>query len=120
MAASLVIQLTWGAESPERISQALSVASTASAVGTPVSLWLSGEASRLAQPGELDDVVLDLAPPLAGLLSDLLSSASVTVCAQCAARRGITEESLLPGARIAGTASFVEESLRPDARVLVY
>ena len=50
----------------------------------------------------------------------VLAFGSVTVCAQCAARRGITEDSLLPGAGIAGTATFVEQALAPDARVLVY
>ncbi|MFI0431673.1 MAG: DsrE family protein [Candidatus Nanopelagicales bacterium] len=117
---SLVVKLTWGAESPERVSQALSVATTALALGGDVSLWLAGEASSLAQPGVLEQVELEFAPPLVTLLNALLHAEAVNVCAQCAARRGITADSLLSGSRIAGTATFVEQVLRPDARVLVY
>ena len=47
-------------------------------------------------------------------------AAGSTVCTQCAARRGITEADLLPGAVIAGSASFVAEILTPDAQALVY
>lgn len=120
MSPTLVVKLTWGAESPERVSQALSVAATATSAGAQVSLWLTGEASFLAQPGTLERIQLPLAPELPELLAGLLAFGSVTVCAQCAARRGITEDSLLPGAGIAGTATFVEQALAPDARVLVY
>jgi predicted peroxiredoxin len=49
-----------------------------------------------------------------------LRRARVTVCSQCAQRRGITEADLLPGVRIAGASAFVEESLAPDAQALVY
>jgi predicted peroxiredoxin len=42
------------------------------------------------------------------------------LCTQCAARRGITPEDVLPGVRIAGAASFVAEALAPDTQALVY
>ena len=42
------------------------------------------------------------------------------MCTQCAARREIAEADLLPGARIAGAASFVEEALAPGTQALVY
>jgi len=44
----------------------------------------------------------------------------VTLCTQCAARRGIAGDEMLPGIRIAGATVFVEETLRPDAQALVY
>ena len=44
----------------------------------------------------------------------------VTVCTQCAARRGITADDVLDGVRIAGAAAFVEECLADDAQALVY
>jgi predicted peroxiredoxin len=50
----------------------------------------------------------------------VLGGGRVTVCTQCAARREITEEDLLPDVRIAGAAVFVEESLADGAQALVY
>jgi predicted peroxiredoxin len=44
----------------------------------------------------------------------------VTVCTQCAVRRGIGEDDLLAGVRIAGAAVFAEEILQPDVQALVY
>ena len=50
----------------------------------------------------------------------MLEAGTVTVCSQCAARRGLTPDRLLPGVRLAGAQSFVEECLAPDAQALVY
>ena len=58
--------------------------------------------------------------PLAGLRDDVLSAGTLTVCTQCAARRGLTADDLLPGVRIADAASFVAEALEDDAQALVY
>jgi predicted peroxiredoxin len=116
----LVVKVTSGQEAPERLSQAVTVAATAVASGVPVSVWLTGEASWLAVPGRAEKVVLPHAAPLAELRDLLLSSARVTVCTQCAARREITEEDLLPGAEIRGAAAFVEEVLQDGVQALVY
>jgi predicted peroxiredoxin len=116
----LVVKVTSGQEAPERLSQAVTVAATAVASGVPVSLWLTGEASWLAVPGRAEQVVLPHAAPLAELRDLLLASGRVTVCTQCAARREITEEDLLPGAEIRGAAAFVEEVLQDGVQALVY
>jgi predicted peroxiredoxin len=44
----------------------------------------------------------------------------VLVCTQCAARRGLTADDLLPGVRIAGAAGFVEMVLVDGTQALVY
>ena len=44
----------------------------------------------------------------------------MTLCTQCAGRRGITAETALPGVRIAGAATFVEEVTADDVQALVY
>ena len=44
----------------------------------------------------------------------------MTVCTQCAARREIDENDVIPGIRIAGAALFAEEILQPDVQALVY
>ena len=95
------------------------VAATAASSGVDVSLWLAGEAVWFAVPG---GPVLDLrlAPPVSDLVGIVLESGSVTVCAQCAARRDLTPTDLLPGVRIAGAAAYVEEILRPESQAVVY
>ncbi len=116
----LVVKATCGAEAPERFSQAVTVAAVALSAGAEVSLWLTGEATLLAVPGQAESFELPHAAPLADLRDALLAGATVTVCSQCAARRGLTAADLLPGARIAGAASFVEEALAEGVQALVY
>jgi predicted peroxiredoxin len=116
----LVVKTTAGADRPETCNQAFTVAATAAAAGAQVSLWLAGEASWLALPGRADDVALEHAAPLRELLAAVLADGTVTLCTQCAARRGITADDVVPGIRIAGSATFVEETLRAEAQALVY
>ncbi|MCL3859539.1 DsrE family protein [Actinotalea sp. K2] len=116
----LVVKSTSGADRPEACNQAFTVAAAAVAAGAEVSLWLTGEASWLALPGRTGDIELAHAAPLADLLELVLAEGTVTLCTQCATRRGITAADLVPGVRIAGAAVFVEECLRPGAQALVY
>ena len=104
---ALVVKLTAGVEEPERCAQAFTVAATALAAGAEVSLWLTGDASWLAVPGRAEAFVLPHSAPLAELRDAVLTSGMLTVCTQCAARRNITQGDVLPGVRIAGSASFV-------------
>ncbi len=120
MARTLVVKVTAGSDSPERCAQAFTVAATAVASGVDVSLWLTGESSWFALPGRAAEFELPHSAPLAELLHVILSSGRVTVCTQCAARRGIGAADVLPGVRIAGAAVFVEESLADDTQALVY
>ena len=120
MASSLVVKVTAGADAPERCSQAFTVAATAVATGVPTSLWLTGESAWFALPGRAEQFTLPHAAPLADLLGAVLAAGQVTLCTQCAARRGITPEAVLPGVRIAGAATFVDEVMADGARALVY
>jgi predicted peroxiredoxin len=120
MARSLVVKATAGADAPERCSQAFTVATTALAAGAEVSFWLTGESTWFALPGRAAEFVLPHAAPLPDLLAMLVEGAQVTACTQCAARRGIGPDDVLPGIRIAGAAVFVEETLRDGAQALVY
>jgi predicted peroxiredoxin len=118
---TLVVKCTVGVEeNVERCAQALTVAATALASGVSVSLWLTGDATLLAVPGRAESVELPHSAPLADLRDAVLAGGTVTVCTQCAARRGIAEADLVPGARIAGSAAFVEEILADGAQALVY
>lgn len=120
MSRTLVIKVTAGAEAPERCSQAFTVAATAAASGVEVSLWLTGESSWFALPGRAAEFSLPHASPLHELLAAVQESGRVTLCTQCAARREITPDDVLPGIRIAGAAVFVAETLADGAQALVY
>ena len=91
---SLVVKVTCGAEDAERCNQAFTVAAAAVASGADVSLWLTGEAAWFGVPGRAEEFDLDLATPLADLLAAVVAGGPVTVCTQCAARRGIVEGDL--------------------------
>jgi predicted peroxiredoxin len=116
----LVIKVLSGKNDPERTAQAFTVAATALASGYEVSLWLTSEASIFALPGECESFVLAESAPLAELRDAILAGGSITLCTQCAKRRGITEDQLIPGITIKGSASFVEEIMQTDVQVLVY
>jgi predicted peroxiredoxin len=120
MARTLVIKATSGTDAPERCSQAFTVAATALAAGVSVSLWLTGESAWFALPGRAGSFELPHAAPLPDLLAAVLAGGQVTLCTQCAARRGITAEEVIPGVRIAGAAVFVEEAVSEGAQALVY
>ncbi|GIH50520.1 Predicted peroxiredoxin [Microbispora rosea] len=120
MARSLVIKVTAGADAPERCNQAFTVAAAALASGVPVSLWLTGESSWFALPGRAKEFTLAEAAPLEDLLDAVLAAGRVTLCTQCAARRGITVDDVIDGVRIAGASTFVEEALGEGVQALIY
>jgi Predicted peroxiredoxins len=120
MARTLVVKVTAGADAPERCSQAFTVAATAVASGVSVSLWLTGESAWFALPGRAAELSLPHAAPLPDLLAAILAGGQVTLCTQCAARRGIAAEDVISGVRIAGAAVFVEEVTADGVQALVY
>ncbi len=117
---ALVVKITCGPEAPERLNQGLTVAATALAAGAEVSLWLTGEATWLAVPGRAQTLALEHAAPAADLLDAVIGGGRVTVCGQCAARRGLEGGSLLDGVQVRGAATYVEEILRDGTQALVY
>jgi predicted peroxiredoxin len=117
---SLRIKVTCGAGDPERCNQAFTVAATAVAAGADVGLWLTGDAAWFGVAGKAEAFTLPLATPLADLRDAVLAGGQLTVCTQCADRRGITSADLLPGVRIAGAAVFTEEILGDGVQALVY
>ncbi|GAB4060324.1 DsrE family protein [Catellatospora paridis] len=120
VARKLIVKTTAGADAPERCAQAFTVAATAVAAGAQVSLWLTGEASWFALPGRAAEFDLPHSAPLPDLLDAILAAGTVTLCTQCAARREITPDDVIPGIRIAGAAVFVEEALSDSTQALVY
>ena len=120
MVRPLVVKVTAGADDPERCNQGFTVAATATAAGAEVSLWLTGEAAWFGVPGRAEAFSLPHAAPLTDLLGAVLAGGRVTVCTQCAVRRGIEEADLVPGVRLAGAPTYVDEVLADSAQALVY
>lgn len=120
MAKKLVIKVTAGADAPERCSQAFTVAAVAVASGVEVSLWLTGEAAWFALPGRAAEFELPHAAPLPDLIDAVLAAGRLTLCTQCAARRGIAEADVIDGVRIAGAQLFVSEIMPDGVQALVY
>ncbi|MEO6885131.1 MAG: DsrE family protein, partial [Jatrophihabitantaceae bacterium] len=84
----LVVKCTAGADDPERCTQAFTVAATAIASGIAVSLWLTGEAAWLGTTGRTEAFALPQSASLSELRDVVLAGGTMTVCTQCAARRG--------------------------------
>lgn len=120
MADRLVVKVTCGEDDKERANQAFTVAAAAVAAGVPVSLWLTGEAAWFAVLGRAEEFTLAQATPLIDLLEIVQEGGQVTLCTQCAVRRGIVEADVRHGVRIAGAAVFVEEVLTGGTQALVY
>ena len=116
----LLVKVTAGQDAPERCAQAFTVAALGVTSGAEVSLWLTGESAWFALPGRAEQFELPHSAPLPDLLEAVLAGGRVTLCTQCAARRGIGPEDVLPGIAIAGAQSFVEEALADDVQALVY
>ena len=109
-----------GSNDAERTSQAFTVAAIALVSGFEVSLWLTSEASGFALPGICESFELPNSAPLHELRDAILAGGSMTLCTQCAARRGINESDLIPGIVIKGSTSFVEEIMADGVQVVVY
>lgn len=117
---SLVVKITAGKDDPERCNQAFTVAATAVASGVSTSLWLTGESAWFALPGRAEEFALPHGAPLSDLLAGILAGGTVTLCTQCAARRGIAPDDVIGGIRIAGASTFVAEVIADSAQALVY
>ena len=116
----LVVKVTCGAEAPERVPQAWTVAATAVAAGADVTVWLTGDAVWCAVTDRVPVLQLEHAAPLADLVEAVRAGGRLVVCTQCAARRDLTAADLVAGATIAGAASFVEAVLTEGVQALVY
>ena len=83
-------------------------------------MWLTGEAAWFGVPGRAETFHLDLASPLAELRDMVLAGGTLTVCSQCAQRRGLVAGDLVEGAQVAGAAVFTEQVLTDHVQALVY
>jgi predicted peroxiredoxin len=109
MAHRVVVHLATGLEDPERVTVAFLVGGAAAERGQPVAMFLTKEAVRLAVHGFAQAVACDGCPPLGRLFQQFADAGGeLLVCPICASARGVDEQSLVEGARLAGATPLME------------
>ena len=107
--ARLLFHCSHGRDQPERAIVPFIAANVAAASGQEAIVVLTIEGAWLCKRGYADEVELEGFPKLAQLMSDLVDAGGqIWGCSACTTPRGITEDDLVPGARIVGAAAIVE------------
>jgi predicted peroxiredoxin len=105
----VMINNTCGKDAVERASLAVVVAKTALGSGQEANLLLTIEGVWIATKGYADGLQAEGFEPLGKLIRDFVDGGGqVWVCGACAKPRKITENDLVPGAKIVGAATAVE------------
>ncbi|HXF62394.1 MAG TPA: DsrE family protein [Caldilineaceae bacterium] len=118
--AQVMIHNTNGKEDVERASLAFVVGNTALSSGQDATILLTIEGVRIATPGYADGLQAEGFAPLRELIDKFVQNGGqIWVCGACAKPRQITDETLIPGARIIGAATAVEAMVN-GARVLSF
>ncbi len=109
MAGKLLVNLTVGADFPDRATVALLVANAGVAAGQETAIFLTIEGVRLATTGFADDIAVPGFTPLKELMNKYAEGGgTIWVCPPCFKVRELSEDALLPNAVLAGGAKVVE------------
>ena len=99
----VVVNLATGLEDPERVTVAFLVAGAAAAAGKQVTMFLTKDAVRLAQPGLAEGVACEGCPPLETLAAQYADAGGrLLVCPICFNARALDEDELVENAQIGG------------------
>lgn len=99
----VLINLTTGLEDLERVTIAFLAAGAALESGRQVAIWLTKEAVRLALPGYAQGTACDGCPPLERLFQQFeAGGGELMPCPICFNARKLSEDDLLPNARLTG------------------
>ena len=120
MAARIMTHCTHGKEDPERATLPFIVANVAASADQPSIVLLTIDGVWLATKGYADDLQKEGFPPLREIMDSFLANGGeIWACGACTRPRGITEDQLIPGARIV-TAAMVVEAMVNDAATLCF
>ena len=109
MPGKFVVSLTHAKNDTDKATVAFVVANAAVASDKDALVFLSIEAVRLSQPGYADDIHEEGFAPLKDLMTNYVNAGGkIFVCSPCFKKRGLAEDSLIPGATIVGGAKLVE------------
>jgi predicted peroxiredoxin len=116
--ARIIAHATHGAEDAERAIMPFVVANVAATADQPAAVLLTIEGVRLATKGYADGIAKEGLPALGELIGQYVTNGGeIWACGACTKPRGITEEDLVPGARIVN-AAFIVEQLAAGAATL--
>ena len=105
----VVVNLATGHEDADRVTVAFLVATAAVERGRPVAMFATKEAVRLGLPGYAQAIQSAEAPPVARLFEQFIGGGGeLLVCPICFTARGLDEQQLVPGARLAGATPLWE------------
>ncbi|MDQ3938026.1 MAG: DsrE family protein [Chloroflexota bacterium] len=109
---------THGSEDAERATLPFIVGNVAATADQDAAVLLTIEGVRLATKGYADDIQKEGFQPLRELIASFIENGGeIWACGACTKPRGITEDDLIPGAKIV-TAAFVVEQLAGGAATL--
>jgi predicted peroxiredoxin len=105
----LLIHSSRGAEDPERATLPFIVGKNAAIAGQETVVLLTVEGVWLATEGGADGIHQEGLPPLSEVMKEFVAGGGqVWACQSCTQPRGITEDGLIEGARIAAAMQAVE------------
>jgi predicted peroxiredoxin len=105
----VLVNLATGLEDAERVTVAFLVATAALTAGRTVAVWTTKEAVRIALPGHAVATACDGCPPLSRLLDQFAEGGGeLLVCPICFNARKLSEEDLVPNARLMGATPLWE------------
>ena len=109
MPGKFCVSLTCSKDNTDKATVAFVVANASVASDVETVVFLSTEGVRLSQKGYADDIHEDGFKPLRELMADFAEfGGTIYVCSPCFKKRGLDENSLVPGAAIVGGAKAVE------------
>src|SRR6476660_2345571 len=107
--AQLLVNCTRGREDPERATLAFVVGNVAASADQDVVVLLTIEGVWIATKGYAEGIHKEGFQPLRQIIDSFLGNGGqIWACGACTKPRGITDEHLIPGARIVTAAMVVE------------
>jgi len=118
MATTIMTNCTCGKEDPERATLPFIVGNVAASADQPAIVLLTIEGVWLATKGYASGIQKQGFQPLKDVMDSFVANGGeIWTCGACAKPRGITDEHLIPGAKIV-TAAMVVEAMANGASTL--
>ncbi len=116
MAATILTNCTHAKDDPERATLPFIMGNVAASAEQRAIVLLTIEGVWLATRGYADDIHKEGFQPLRDIMDSFVSNGGeIWACGACTKPRGITEEHLIPGAKIVTAATVVEALARGAA-----
>jgi uncharacterized protein len=109
MARTILTHCTHGREDPERATLPFIIGNVAASADQPAIVLLTIDGVWVATRGYADGIQKEGFPPLKEIIASFIDNdGEIWACGACTKPRGITEEDMIPGARIVTAAMVVE------------